>query len=606
LPRLPRYATVVLLLALVGTARAQQQTSFAPTNRDRMLGRLEQESVDDALAGLGLTVDPAPAGKTIGKIHVVNQEVFSRRDWWFQFFNHFHRTTRDYILERELLVKPGQPYDQALVEESTRYLQAPPPLVISGRTLYQPELSSVVVIQPVMSQSGQPGQVDLLVVTRDLWSLRFNTNFEFQESELTLLSTSLSENNLFGWRKYLALGFGFDQGAYNFGPTYFDPNIRGTRMTLYARATFFAGRDSGAYEGNAQTVSLRYPLYSLASRWGGGVDVGHADQVARNFQGTNLRLVDLAATPGVNDMIPYEYRWRRVTVDGNVARSFPGWVTQRVTMGYLVDSRRPSVLPAFPDPALAPAFLAQWAPISERRSEPYARYELFTPRYVVLRDLETFDLRENYRLGPSLALRIAYGLPALGADFPALVLSGTAAWAVSPAGGFARVTASASVRRLESDGRFIDQFGELTAYAASPVLGRLLRVVVMGQLQAVRADTQRTFFDLGGMNGLRGYAIGEFIGTAAAQGHVELRTMAVPVFSQRFGGVLFYDVGNAAGSIEALVAYHDFGLGLRWLIPQLNSSVIRIDWAIATQDSPSGLTRAGLPGRVSAGFQQVF
>jgi hypothetical protein len=592
-----------LLVALAGAARAQAQTAAAD---QRTLGRLEQESFDDALTQLGLTVDTAPDGKTIGKIHVVNQEVFSRRDWWFQFFNHFHRTTRDYVLERELLVKAGQPYDQALVEESTRNLQAPPPLVISGRTLYQPELSSVVVILPVVPQSGQPGQVDLLVVTRDLWSLRFNTNFEFQENELTLLSTSLSENNLFGWRKYLAMGFGFDQGAYNFGPTYFDPNIRGTRLTLYARATFFAGRESGAYEGNAQTASLRYPLYSLASRWGGGVDVGHANQVARVFLGRNLRLVDLAATPGVNDMIPYEYRRRIVTVDPNVARSWPGWITQRVTLGYLVDNRQSQVLPDFPDPALAPAFLAQWTPISELRSQPYARYELFTPRYVVLRDLETFDLRENYRLGPSLALRIAYGLPALGADFAALVLSGTAGWAISPAGGYARVTASASARRLESDGRFIDQFGELGAYAASPVLGRLLRVVIMGQLQSVRADTQRTFFELGGMNGLRGYPIGEFIGTTVFQAHVELRTMAVPVWSQRFGGVVFYDVGNAATSVAALVPYHDFGIGLRWLIPQLNSSVIRIDWAIPTQDSPSGMARAGLPGRASAGFQQVF
>jgi hypothetical protein len=602
---LPRYATVVLLvaLALAGAARARAQTA---ADDKRTLGRLERESLDDALAAHGLTVDTAPGGKTIGQIHIVNQEVFSRRDWWFQWFNHFHRTTRDYMLERELLFRPGQPYEQSLIEESTRYLQAPPPLVISGRTLYQPELSSVVVILPVAPRSGQPGEVDVLVVTRDVWSLRFNTNFEFQESELTLLATSLSENNLFGWRKYLAMGFGFDQGAYNYGPTYFDPNIRGTRLTLYTRATFFTGRESGDYEGNSQTASLRYPLYSLASRWGAGVDVGHTDQVARSFQGRNLRLVDLAATPGVNDMIPYEFRYRRVTVDGNVARSFPGWVTQRVSAGYLVDSRRPSVLPDFPDPALAPAYLAQWAPISERRSEPYVRYELFTPRYVVLRDLDTFDLRENFRLGPSLALRLAYGVAAMGADFAALGVGGTAGWAVSPGGGFGRITASGALRRLTSDGRAIDQFGEVTVYAASPVLGRLLRIVVMGEVKAVRADTQRTFFDLGGLNGLRGYAIGEFLGTAAAVGHVELRSMPVAVFSQRLGGLMFYDVGNAAPSLAALTPFHDFGIGLRWLIPQLNSSVVRFDWAIATQDSPSGLTRAGLPGRVSAGFQQVF
>jgi hypothetical protein len=52
------------------------------------------------------------------------------------------------------------------------------------------------------------------------------------------------------------------------------------------------------------------------------------------------------------------------------------------------------------------------------------------------------------------------------------------------------------------------------------------------------------------------------------------------------------------------VPRHDFGIGMRWLIQQLNSSVIRIDWAFATQSTT--LTRAGFPGRASAGFQQTF
>jgi hypothetical protein len=214
---LPRYATVVLLvaLALAGAARARAQTA---ADDKRTLGRLERESLDDALAAHGLTVDTAPGGKTIGQIHIVNQEVFSRRDWWFQWFNHFHRTTRDYMLERELLFRPGQPYEQSLIEESTRYLQAPPPLVISGRTLYQPELSSVVVILPVAPRSGQPGEVDVLVVTRDVWSLRFNTDFEHQEGTLLRLNTSLSENNLFGLRKRVSFLFDLYQGTYSFGP----------------------------------------------------------------------------------------------------------------------------------------------------------------------------------------------------------------------------------------------------------------------------------------------------------------------------------------------------------------------------------------------------
>jgi len=97
-------------------------------------------------------------------------------------------------------------------------------------------------------------------------------------------------------------------------------------------------------------------------------------------------------------------------------------------------------------------------------------------------------------------------------------------------------------------------------------------------------------------------------------GHAEVRSAPLALSSQRVGGVLFYDVGDAPDSFSALVAYQDVGLGLRWLIPQLNSSVLRVDWAVALRSSydvrSDGslllVTKAGFPGRVTAGYEQVF
>jgi outer membrane protein assembly factor BamA len=128
--------------------------------------------------------------------------------------------------------------------------------------------------------------------------------------------------------------------------------------------------------------------------------------------------------------------------------------------------------------------------------------------------------------------------------------------------------------------------------------------VLAALTDAVRADISRTRFFLGGDTGLRGYQIGEFRGTVQASAHAEIRSAPLAVHSQRFGAVLFYDVGHAAESYGALVPHHDFGIGIRWLIPQLNSSVLRIDWAIATDVGP--YTRPGLPGRITAGFMQSF
>jgi hypothetical protein len=272
-----------------------------------------------------------------------------------------------------------------------------------------------------------------------------------------------------------------------------------------------------------------------------------------------------------------------------------------------MDRRRSLVLPGFPadpnDPSLANDFLTNWTPLSEIRSEPYLRYEMFLARYGVFRDLETFDLRESHRLGPLVAVELAAGLPALGSDFLAYPMSATAAWAVAPWGtglGLAQVQTSARARA----GQLIDQRLSAVLYFASPPIAGTGRLVLLATADAVRADTYRTRFFLGGNSGLRGYQIGEFQGTSQAVAHAEIRSAPLAVYSQRFGAIAFYDVGDAAESFGKLALRHDVGVGFRWLIPQLASSVLRIDWAIPTQDGP--YTHAGLPGRISAGFMQSF
>jgi hypothetical protein len=578
------------------------QPPLEPPPPPQRLGSLEQQSLGEAMAGRGLRIDPAPAGKVIHAVYVTNQDVFSQHDWYFQLFNVFHRTTREGILAREILLAPGQAYDQALVEESIRNLQSPPTLTLAtGRTFIPPEVSSVVVIVPVVSPV--PGTVDLLVVTRDLWSLRFNTNFELQGNTLSLLETSLSENNLFGWRKYVALNYVMDLGAAAVGPTYFDPNVLGTRFMFYASASASYTRDTTHYEGNAESFTLRYPLYSLASRWGGGIGFIHQDLVARSFLGNKPRPVDLTATPDVVEMIPFVYRRKILAVDASAVRQFQSAIIQRLTAGFRVDDRRSLVTNDFPgDAATAQLFLAQVAPISEVRSGPYLQYDMFTPNYVVFRDLDTFDLRENRRLGPSMTLGLSFGVPELGADFRAFSPSAAVGWAVAPGGGFASISVAGSARLLE--GRLQDQALTGTLFLASPIWRRALRLVAEGDINAVRADTTRTLFTLGGDTGLRGYVIGDRQGTSEADGHIELRSLPVAIWSQRVGGLLFYDIGDATSSFSSMFAYQDLGLGLRWLIPQLNTTVVRIDWAAALVSSQ--FTRAGFPGRFSAGFAQIF
>jgi len=55
----------------------------------------------------------------------------------------------------------------------------------------------------------------------------------------------------------------------------------------------------------------------------------------------------------------------------------------------------------------AQQFASRAFPLSERVSDLFLRYELFTPRYRTFRDLDTFDFREDIRLGPYLSLKPA-------------------------------------------------------------------------------------------------------------------------------------------------------------------------------------------------------
>jgi hypothetical protein len=606
-PRLRRAALAAVALAAsalgAGAARAE-----AP----RPLSRLERESVDEALKNLGLVVEPSPAGKTIGNIYVVNQDVFSRRDWYFQLLNIFHRTTRDYILRRELLFKRGQRYDQALIEETTRNLQTPASLVLAtGQPVPQPELSSVVAIVPVRPMSGVPGTVDVLVVTRDVWSLRLNTTFEFQQNTLSYLDTSFSENNLFGWRKFLSIGYTMDLGQYAIGPEYLDPNILGTRLQLYANATANYTRGTTHYEGNNELFALVYPLYSLASRWGAGLAFTHEDVVQRQFLGDGVAPVPLPSDPMVT--LPDIYRRRAFIVDGNGTRSWRGDLIQRLTLGYHFDDRRSLALEGFDYGGATPAqiqeLLNNYAPISEVRSEPYVGYSMFSPRYAIYRDLNTFDLRENRQLGPAAQLVAAYGSPELGADFRAFPLFASASWTVGPDGSLASASIAGSLRL--HDGQAIDKVLQAKLYFASPVMRRLGRVVASAEADARREDTLHLPYFLGGDNGLRGYAIGATQGPTQLLGHLELRSTALAITSQRIGMLLFEDVGTAAPTFAAAARdlLADVGIGLRWLIPQLNSTVIRFDWAIplVAVTLPNGaFAPAGFPGRLSIGFAQLF
>src|SRR5262249_3179129 len=132
------------------------------------------------------------------------------------------------------------------------------------------------------------------------------------------------------------------------------------------------------------------------------------------------------------------------------------------------------------DPTLRAAFARDVLPRSEVASGPFARWQLFTPVYAALRDIDTYDFREDYQVGPALEARVAAALTGLGSDRNFLTLSGSASWTTAWVGGLYRAGASYAGRL--QDGDLIDQKSNLTLFAVSPVIGGTVRILGQASL----------------------------------------------------------------------------------------------------------------------------
>lgn len=572
-----RVLVCVWLGLLLVTAHAYAQP--------RPRGGYEAEALTQALEALGLEEDPAPEGKVLDRIWVANLEVFGLRTGFLRWFNVFHRTTRWRQIEREVILRPGELWDHGKLQETERKLR-------------DPLFSSLVVVVPI--KSPHPGRVDLLVVTRDVWSLRFNSRFEIQEQSFTKLTLSISENNLLGARKQLALVLDMDQSDVFVGPLYVDKNIAGTRLQLRVYGGPLFSRETGELEGSQSSTTFQYPLWSLQRTWAAGITLVHFDGVVRDFIGTDLRTYDDPDTAELEE-VPWRYEQRNIDIETSVTRSFGKDVLHRVSVGHDLHVQRPAVPDdfGFPD-AVRDAFVRDVFPRSERTSSLFARLNVFTPRYIAYRDISTYDLSEDARLGPDATVTAGAALETIGAETNFLFASAEAGYTLDLRGdGFVRLAAAGSVRLQDSE--LIDNRLDLVGKVVTPRVAHLFRVAAQVQVGRRLNEQQNRFLTVGGDDGLRGYRIRAFNGQARVLGNVEVRSMPLEIWFARAGAIAFWDVGHAAETFSDLGFRHDVGAGIRWLLPQLSPLVYRLDWAVPL----TGAGR-GFPGRIIFGVDQVF
>ncbi|HEU4533325.1 MAG TPA: hypothetical protein VFS00_04375, partial [Polyangiaceae bacterium] len=533
----------------------------APESRTGAYSRYERSTIDRVLGRRGGTLEPAPEGQELEAIDVEVLEVIEDRDPAPGFLNALHRRSRDHVIRREVLLRPGEPYQKVVVDETARNLRRLPAL-------------SLVVCVP--TRGSAPGKVRLLVIVKDIWSLRLGANVSYTAGGLEALTLAPAEINLLGTQQTLGGAFAYYPDSTTYGLQYAAPRLFGSRVGLAANANVVHGRERGGIEGSSGAFEVGLPLYSTRTPWAWSVDGSWAHLVTRRYVNASLATYDAEATPG-DDRIPFQYRERRGLGRALVTRSF-GWSTKvDLSVGARATSFtfETSELGAY-DPAAVDEFRRRNVPVGDTRVGPIFRLRSYRTDHLRVFDAETLGLQEDYRLGHDLYLQFYPVARALGSSRDFLGVYAAALYTVALGDGYARA-AIESTTESKAD-QLSDGLLELGARVVSPRLpfGRLV-------FDAHAVSRYRNFLNrysyFGGDTRLRGYPSSFFVGKDYVVGNLELRSRPLELFSTLVGAAAFYDTGGAFDGFERMRLHPSAGVGLRVLFPQVNRVVLRGDLA---------------------------
>ncbi len=551
----------------------------APTSAATEYSALESRLIDRTVAARRAQVDPAPEGKRIESVVFERLDVFDDEDPIPKFFNVFHTVTLPRVVRRELLVREGDAWTQVLVDETTRNLRALPQL-------------SLAIAVPLVGSA--PDRVRLLVITRDVWSLRMQWDVEFIGGRINYLLIQPTEENVAGTHHQPQLVYQYQPLSWTLGAAYAIPRIGDSHVGVTATAGLvfpqgeLPGRASSeSLEGGYATASIGRPLYSSLTEWGWSVAGAYRNYVFREYQNGELKLV---RPDGSSDVVPYQYRQKSYSASAGVTRSF-GWAhKQDLTLGVAGSSYRYTLegVDAL-DPQAVALFSSQRLPVGEDRVYPFVRGRFYQTDYFRTIDVESLSVQEDFRLGYDVYAQAAPVLPPPLSTRSLVALTGGAMWTSRMGDGLLRASVEGNVEVQTDGGAVRDAMVDAKLGIVSPrtPLGRL----VFGARAIERpANYLRRTELLGGDSRLRGYPSALLYGNNLLAINAEFRTRGFYWLGMAFGGVAFYDSGDAFSDPHKLSFKHSVGAGLRFLFPFFDEVAYRLDVAVPLNASalPSG------------------
>jgi hypothetical protein len=215
---------------------------------------------------------PADSMRMIRGVEIRRHDIFSPSEangLLPRLANGLHFVTRAWVVRRELLFRPGEPYDSAAVAETARNLR--------GLSIFR-----AVTIDSVRTDSG----LVVRVTTADGWSTRPITYFQNVGSSLRP-TIGIEELNFLGTATLVSLRYTSDPD-------------RSTVTTSFRQPRLFAGRVGLAFQyshlsdGDLTFAQLSKPFFTLSGRTSWSIYGDSRDQrVLRFFDGSDTASITL-------------------------------------------------------------------------------------------------------------------------------------------------------------------------------------------------------------------------------------------------------------------------------------------------------------------------
>lgn len=348
-------------------SKAQCNTAFVPASGDYDFREANLTEMED---------------KRIGEVHVTRLPIFNEENerennWLFRWANRIHKLTTETNVRNQLLFTEGDTYDLRQIEESARLLR-------DLGHLYDANIKIV---------ESCDEDVDLEIITRDVWSLTIDASFSRSGGENDH-RFGIGESNLFGNGKKISIVNDKDDERESNAFSYQDNNLLGSRVRGVVRL-----EDSD--DGDQYLVQVALPFYALDTRSAWGVSFNQHERVdSQYFRGKKVTEIN----HNIDDYAVY-YGFSEGLVNN---------LTQRWFVGYRYSKDTFSPGPGLPAPATAP--------LNKELSYPFVQYQAIQDQYTTAFNLDQIHRTEDLHLGYSFFASVGYADTGLGSDFNRLIV----------------------------------------------------------------------------------------------------------------------------------------------------------------------------------------